>query len=114
MQSILNQAKNDPAALQNHMQNATIRTKIQKVSIDNNLFCHGSTLTITTVDRGWCDPSWAVMEMSEIDDLKSICMVMLAEPVISVSLTHAFSETKEQCLTASSVPIMKTPILGRG
>jgi stress-induced-phosphoprotein 1 len=33
MQSILNQAKNDPAALQNHMQNATIRTKIQKVSI---------------------------------------------------------------------------------
>jgi stress-induced-phosphoprotein 1 len=33
MQSILNQAKNDPAALQNHMQNATIRMKIQKVSI---------------------------------------------------------------------------------
>jgi stress-induced-phosphoprotein 1 len=37
MQSILNQAKNDPAALQNHMQNATIRTKIQKVSISKNL-----------------------------------------------------------------------------
>ena len=33
MQSILNQAKNDPAALHNHMQNATIRMKIQKVSI---------------------------------------------------------------------------------
>lgn len=38
MQSILNQAKNDPAALQNHMQNAAIRTKIQKASIYKSSF----------------------------------------------------------------------------
>lgn len=31
MQSILQQAKNDPAALQNHMQNADIRMKVQKL-----------------------------------------------------------------------------------
>jgi stress-induced-phosphoprotein 1 len=44
MQSILNQAKNDPAALQNHMQNAAIRTKIQKVSIPNPPSSHGCML----------------------------------------------------------------------
>jgi len=31
MQSILQQAKGDPAALQNHMQNADVRTKVQKL-----------------------------------------------------------------------------------
>ena len=46
MQSILNQAKNDPAALQNHMQNATIRMKIQKVSIFSNPSYRGHRLTM--------------------------------------------------------------------
>ncbi len=31
MQSILQQAKGDPAALQDHMKNASIRTKVQKL-----------------------------------------------------------------------------------
>lgn len=31
MQSILQQAKGDPAALQEHMRNADIRTKVQKL-----------------------------------------------------------------------------------
>lgn len=31
MQSILQQAKGDPAALQNHMQNPQVRTNIQKL-----------------------------------------------------------------------------------
>lgn len=31
MQSILQQAKSDPAALQEHMQNTQIRNKIQKL-----------------------------------------------------------------------------------
>jgi len=31
MQSILQQAKGDPAALQNHMQNSDVRTKVQKL-----------------------------------------------------------------------------------
>lgn len=64
MQSILNQAKNDPAALQNHMQNATIRTKIQKVGIPINPSCCGDKLTIATVDRSRCDPIGAVVNMS--------------------------------------------------
>jgi stress-induced-phosphoprotein 1 len=31
MQSILNQAKSDPAALNNHLQNPGVRSKIQKL-----------------------------------------------------------------------------------
>jgi hypothetical protein len=67
MQSILNQAKNDPAALQNHMQNATIRTKIQKVSIPKNLACRGRILILTIADCGGCDPTWAVMKTRPLD-----------------------------------------------
>jgi hypothetical protein len=60
MQSILNQAKNDPAALHNHMQNATIRMKIQKVGIFSNPSCRDHGLTIMKANRGGCNPTRAL------------------------------------------------------
>lgn len=67
MQSILNQAKNDPAALQNHMQNAAIRTKIQKVSIPNPPSSYGCMLTMIIADCGRRYPAWAVRRIGPLD-----------------------------------------------
>ena len=76
MQSILNQAKNDPAALQNHMQNATIRMKIQKVSIFfSNPSYRGHRLTMIKANRGRCNPTWA-LRMSDLTLSRSSCILM--------------------------------------
>ena len=55
MQSILQQAKNDPAALQDHMKNADIRSKVSSV------FSHFPIALLTLLETlgpeagcGWC------------------------------------------------------------
>jgi hypothetical protein len=75
MQSILNQAKNDPAALQNHMQNATIRMKIQKVSTFGNPSYRGHRLTNDKANRGRCNPTWA-LRMSNLILSRPSCILM--------------------------------------
>jgi hypothetical protein len=93
MQSILNQAKNDPAALQNHMQNATIRMKIQKVSIFSNPPYRGHRLTMMKANRGGCNPTRA-LRMSALDYSRSSCILMQKGFVRLTSSLHAFSAMK--------------------